>query len=195
MRTLCDLEDNHSLRERGENIAAFLFFLKLKHPDHYSLIEATVQQVAPFFGAFNLQPSRLNENKIQIEWQESGHPGYFNSSSLSDGTLRFICLCALLLQPELPALLILDEPELGLHPAAIVILADLLQSASRRTQILVATQSVTLVNHLTPEQVWTVNREGDQSVFSKLDQTDYAGWIDDYALGEMWEKNLIEARP
>jgi predicted ATPase len=195
IRTLCDLEDNHRLRPKGENLAAFLFFLKLKHPDHFSLIEATIQQVAPFFGGFNLQPSRLNEDKIQIEWEESGHPGYFNGSALSDGTLRFICLCALLLQPELPTLLVLDEPELGLHPAAIALLADLLVAAAEKTQIIVATQSVTLVNQLTPEQVWTVNREGDQSVFTKLDQTDYSTWLDDYALGELWEKNLINARP
>ncbi len=192
---ICDLEDNRILRPQAENLAAFLYLLQVKHPDHFSLIEDTVKQIAPFFGGFQLKPSRLNESKIRLEWTEAGHDGYFNATSLSDGTLRFICLATLLLQPELPAVVLLDEPELGLHPAAVALLADLLSAASERTQVVVGTQSVTLINHLTPDQVWTVNREGDQSVFLKLSRADYSTWLDDYALGELWEKNLIKARP
>lgn len=191
----CDLEDNEYLRPQAENIAAFLYFLEKKHEDHFSLIEDTIRQIAPFFGEFRLKPSRLNEDKIRLEWVEKGHDTYFNATSLSDGTLRFICLATLLLQPELPAVVLLDEPELGLHPAAVSLLADLLSAASEKTQVIVGTQSVTLINHLTPEQVWTVNREDDQSVFKKLTQSDYSAWLDDYALGELWEKNLINARP
>lgn len=159
------------------------------------MIQDTIRQIAPFFGGFQLKPSRLNESKIRLEWIEKGHDGYFNATSLSDGTLRFICLATLLLQPELPTVLLLDEPELGLHPAAVALLADLLAAASEKTQVVVATQSVTLINQLTPDQVWTVNREDDQSVFTKLNQADYSTWLDDYALGELWEKNLIQARP
>lgn len=192
---VCDLEDNLVLRPQAENLAAFLYYLQEKHPDHFSLIEDTVSQIAPFFDGFVLKPSRLNESKIRLEWKESGHDGYFNATSLSDGTLRFICLATLLLQPDLPAVVLLDEPELGLHPAAVALLADLLSAASERTQVIVGTQSVTLINHLTPEQVWTVNREGDQSVFLKLNQSDFSTWLEDYSLGELWEKNLIKARP
>lgn len=192
---LCDVEDNRILRPQAENLAAFLYYLQTKHPDHFALVEDTIQQIAPFFGGFQLKPSRLNEGKIRLEWVEKGHDGYFNATSLSDGTLRFICLATLLLQPELPAIVLLDEPELGLHPAAVALLADLLSAASEKTQVIVGTQSVTLINNLIPEQIWTVNREGDQSVFQKLDQTDYANWLDDYALGDLWEKNLINARP
>jgi predicted ATPase len=192
---ICDLEDNSVLRPQAENLAAFLYFLQEKHADHFSLIEDTVSQIAPFFDSFVLKPSRLNESKIRLEWKEVGHDGYFNATSLSDGTLRFICLATLLLQPELPAVVLLDEPELGLHPAAVALLADLLSAASQRTQVIVGTQSVTLINHLTPDQVWTVNREGDQSVFLKLNQSDYSTWLEDYSLGELWEKNLIKARP
>lgn len=197
MKASCDLEDNRYLRPQAENLPAFLFYLQERQPDHFRLIEDTIRQVAPFFGAFQLAPSRLNPEKIRLEWQEKGNDGYFNATAFSDGTLRFICLVTLLLQPKenLPSLILLDEPELGLHPAAISLLADLLTSASENTQILVETQSVTLVNHLTPEQVWTVNREGDQSVFKRLEESDYTGWLDDYALGELWEKNLIKARP
>lgn len=195
MKGVSDIEDNRVLRPQAENLAAFLYYLQEKKPDYFSLIEDTVRQIAPFFGRFQLEPRRLNESTIRLEWQEKGHDGYFNASSFSDGTLRFICLATLLLQPELPTVLLLDEPELGLHPAAVALLADLLVAASEKTQVLVATQSVTLINHLTPDQVWTVNREENQTVFNRLNQGDYSTWLDDYSLGELWEKNLIKARP
>ncbi|MDP3851623.1 MAG: AAA family ATPase [Luteolibacter sp.] len=140
---------------------------------------------------FVLKPSRLNESKIRMEWLEKGHEGYFNATSLSDGTLRFICLVTLLLQPDLPGLILLDEPELGLHPAAVALLSDLLISASQRAQILVASQSVTLINHLEPDQVWTVNREEDQSTFHQLSHEDLSAWMDRYALGELWENKEL----
>ena len=154
-----------------------------------------MRQIAPFFEEFRLAPSKLNENKIRLEWKEKGSDAYFNASSLSDGTLRFICLATLLLQPQLPAVVLLDEPELGLHPAAVTLLADLLGSAATRTQVIVATHSVTLVNQFEPDSVWTVDREDNQSVFRHLSQTDMSAWLNDYGLGELWEKNVLGARP
>jgi predicted ATPase len=191
----CDLEDNRFLRSQAENLAAFLFWMKEKHVEHYANIVATVRQIAPFFDDFLLSPSRLNESRIRLEWRERGSDAYFNAHSLSDGTLRFICLATLLLQPELPGIVLLDEPELGLHPAAITLLADLLSSASERTQVLVATQSVTLVNQFGPGEVWAVDRGDRQSVFRHLSGEDMSDWLDDYALGELWEKNLLGGRP
>ncbi|MCX6924117.1 MAG: AAA family ATPase [Verrucomicrobia bacterium] len=157
--------------------------------------EITLRQIAPFFEEFRLPPSKLNESKIRLEWKEKGSDAYFNASSLSDGTLRFLCLTTLLLQPQLPAVVLLDEPELGLHPAAVTLLADLLSAAATRTQVIVATQSVTLVNLFEPESVWAVDREDSQSVFRHLSQQDMSTWMDDYGLGEMWEKNILGARP
>ncbi|MFD2304397.1 AAA family ATPase [Roseibacillus ishigakijimensis] len=193
----CAVEDNRLLRPRAENLAAYLYFLQQKHPEHLALIEDTIRQIAPFFDGFRLAPSRLNEDKIRLEWQEKGQDGYFNATALSDGTLRFICLTTLLLQPEedLPTVLLLDEPELGLHPAAVALLADLLSSCAEKCQVIVATQSVTLINQLHPEQVWTVDRENAQSVFRQLNENSYRQWLDDYSLGELWEKNLLNARP
>ncbi len=191
----CDVDDNHFLRPQAENLAAFLFWMQQKQPDHFALIEDTVRQITPFFDSFRLEPQRLNQEKIRLEWRERGSDTYFNASSLSDGTLRFICLAALLLQPELPAVVLLDEPELGLHPAAVALLASLLSSAAAKTQVLVATQSVTLVNQFEPAQVWTVDRKDGQSVFARLDGADMSNWLEDYALGELWEKNIIGARP
>ncbi|HEV7487538.1 MAG TPA: AAA family ATPase [Thermoanaerobaculia bacterium] len=190
-----DVDDNRFLRPQAENLAAFLYWLQEKHPDHMANIRDTVRQIAPFFDRFQLAPLRLNPSKIKLEWQEKGTDSYFNASAMSDGTLRFICLATLLLQPTLPPLVLLDEPELGLHPAAITLLANLLASAATRTQVMVATQSVTLVNQFEPTQVWTVDRSGHESVFRHLSEAGMAGWLDDYALGELWEKNVLGARP
>jgi predicted ATPase len=190
-----DVEDNSVLRPQAENLAAFLYWMGQKQPDHYANIQDTLRQIAPFFEEFRLAPSKLNESKIRLEWKEKGSEAYFNASSLSDGTLRFLCLTTLLLQPQLPTLVLLDEPELGLHPAAVTLLADLLSSAATRAQVIVATQSVTLVNQFEPDAVWTVDRQDQQSVFRQLNQTDMTNWLDDYGLGELWEKNVLGARP
>lgn len=190
-----DVHDNRFLRPQAENLPAFLYLLQEKYPDHMANIRDTIRQIAPFFDRFRLAPLRLNPSKIKLEWQEKGTDSYFTASALSDGTLRFICLATLLLQPTLPPLVLLDEPELGLHPAAITLLASLLASASTRTQVIVATQSVTLVNQFEPSDVWTVDREEHQSVFRRLSETKMEGWLEDYALGELWEKNVLGARP
>lgn len=190
-----DVEDNRVLRPQAENLAAFLYWMQEKQHDHFASIQDTIRQIAPFFQEFRLEPRKLNKEKIRLEWKEKGSDAYFNASSLSDGTLRFMCLATLLLQPQLPAVVLLDEPELGLHPAAINLLAGLLESASTQTQVIVGTQSVTLVNQLTPESVWTVDREEGQSVFRHLADEDMTSWLNDYGMGELWEKNLLGARP
>ncbi|HEY0097178.1 MAG TPA: AAA family ATPase [Archangium sp.] len=113
---------------------------------HHGRIVSTLRLVAPFFDDFRLRPSPFNEQKLQLEWSERNSDAYFNAHALSDGTLRFICLATLLLQPNLPSLILIDEPELGLHPYAIQVLAGLVRSASQKTQVILSTQSVTVVN-------------------------------------------------
>jgi predicted ATPase len=194
-KSTSDINDNQFFRPQAENLAAFLYYLQQQKPHSFSLIQDTVRQIAPFFDKFQLAPLRLNPSKIRLEWNERGNDAYFNASSLSDGTLRFICLCVLLLQPDLPPLILIDEPELGLHPAAITVLANMLESAATKTQVIVATQSVTLVNQFSPENVWTVDRVDGQSVFTQLNSADRTEWLENYALGELWEKNLLGARP
>lgn len=195
------IDDNRDLRSDASNLAAFLYMLQQRNPDNFRNIEDSIRQIAPFFGRFNLEPSRLTPDRIRLEWQENGSDAYFNAASLSDGTLRFMCLATLLQQPRLPAVILLDEPELGLHPAAIALLAGLLSAASMRTQVIVATQSVTLVNQFAPEHICIVDREDRQSVFKRLDQSELQVWLNEYGghegygLGELWEKNLLGARP
>lgn len=190
-----DIDDNRFLRPDAGNLAAFLYLMKEKNNAHYQNIEDTVRQLTPFFKGFKLTPTELNLEKIRLEWEEKGSDTYFNASALSDGTLRFICLSTLLLQPNLPSVVLIDEPELGLHPAAIQVLAGMLQSASTHAQLLVATQSVTLINQLEPDQVWVVDREDRESKFRHLKGTDMSSWLENYSLGELWEKNILGGRP
>lgn len=189
------VDDNRTLRADAGNLAAFLLLLREKQEDIYNNIVDTVRMAAPFFEDFDLHPDRRNTNKIKLEWREKGSDSYFDASALSDGTLRFMSLATLLLQPEPPTTILLDEPELGLHPYAITLLAELLDAASKRTQLIVSTQSVTLVNQLKPEDIIVVDREESASTFSRLTQSEIASWLDDYALGELWEKNVIGGRP
>ncbi len=197
VKQTCNIADNKTLQPDARNLAAFLYLLENKHPDHFENIQDAVRMVAPFFDCFNLHPSQLNEDKIRLEWKEKGSDDYFNASALSDGTLRFICLATLLLQPEtiLPSIIFLDEPELGLHPYAITVLAGLLRSTSQRVQVIVATQSVTLVNQFEPEDIVVVDRDKEQSVFNRLDRPDMTDWLEEYGLGDLWEKNVLGGRP
>ena len=120
---------------------------------------------------------------------------YFDAYALSDGTLRFICLATLLLQPNPPVLILLDEPDLGLHPFAIRILAEMIAAASKRGQVLLATQSVTLLNNFAVQNVIVAENDGLKTTFNRLDLEKLKGWLDDFSLGELWEKNVLGGRP
>ncbi|MCA9996331.1 MAG: AAA family ATPase [Anaerolineales bacterium] len=192
-----DLHDNRFLRSDASNLAAYLYLLQETELDYYQNIVNAIRLIAPFFNDFALRPSPFNPEKIRLEWQERGSDMVFGASALSDGTLRFISLATLLLQPpdKLPSTILLDEPELGLHPYAITVLANLLQSAAERTQVIVSTQSVTLVNQFDPEDIIVVDREDGQSVFRHLAPDAIDDWLEDYGLGELWEKNVLGGRP
>lgn len=196
MKGKCNIDDNVSLKNNGSNIAAFLYYLQEKHPKHFMRIEKTVASVSPFFKGFNLMPNRLNERLIQLEWKQKGAADtYFNAYQLSDGTLRFICLATLLLQPNPPKTIIIDEPELGLHPVAVRKLASLIKKVSAETQVIISTQAVNLVDNFAPEDIIVVDRQDDATVFTRLDSEALAGWLEDYSLGEIWEKNVIGGQP
>lgn len=197
IKTSCQLEDNYSLRNDGSNIAAFLYFLKKKEPKHFARIEKMIQSVAPFFAKFRLTPSRLNEQYISLEWREKNHPdSYFNAYHLSDGTLRFICLATLLMQPRPPKTIIIDEPELGLHPVAVNKLAALIRKASKHSQVIISTQSINLVDNFDPEDVIVTDRDAKLcSTFKRLDSSELSAWSEDYTLGDLWGKNQIGAQP
>jgi predicted ATPase len=177
------------------NLAAFLYRLwRLRHPE-YSRIVETVRRVAPSFQDFILEPEAGAESTIRLRWKHRGVDTPFDVSQLSDGTLRFVCLAALLLQPAPPSVIVLDEPELGLHPYAIQLLAGMMRSAAAHTQIVAATQSVTLANQFGPEDLIVVDTVGNASAFRRLDPEALAHWLDEYRLGDLWEENLIGGTP
>ena len=197
MKKTADLNDNRFFRPDGANLAPFLYYLREKHESSYSLIRRTVQRVAPFFDDFALAPQQLNEDKIRLEWRHKGTDAYFDAASLSDGSLRFIALATLLLQPESlrPSVILLDESELGLHPYAITMLASLLKQAATQTQIILATQSPLLLDHFEPEDVLVADRVNGQTQLTRLDTPSLETWLQDYSLGQLWEKNEIGGRP
>jgi predicted ATPase len=150
--------------------------------------------VIPCFADFDL---RDDHGSMLLQWRERGSDMLFDVSQASDGSLRTMALVTLLKQPEadLPAILILDEPELGLHPYAIDVVAGLLRAASNHTQVIVATQSTAFVNCFEPEDVVVVNRSGMESTFERQSAEKLGEWLDDYSLAELWEKNVIGGRP
>ena len=191
------LNDNRYLRHDGSNLAAFLYFLREKHGRSYDMILRTVRLVAPFIDDFILEPLALNEDRILLEWRHRRSDDYFDASALSDGSLRFIALATLLLQPKelRPSVIIVDEPELGLHPYAMTILASLVKQASVKTQIVLATQSSLLLDHFNAEDVLVVDRVEGTTQFTRLDGERLKNWLKDYSLGELWEKNELGGRP
>jgi predicted ATPase len=191
----CGTNDYANLREDGGNIAAFLFRLQESHPQHFKIIERVIQSIAPFFHSFYLAPDEINPMQIFLRWQEKGSDQLFTAHNLSDGTLRMICLTTLLMQPILPSAIIIDEPELGLHPFAIQKLAAMLTSASLKTQIIVSTQSINLVDQFTADDVIVVEREKNQTVFKRQSEEALAVWREEYSVGELWSKNVLGGTP
>lgn len=196
MRREHSVRDWEYLRPDAANIAAYLLYLSQNNPQAYALIRDTVRQIAPFFDDFMLRPTtRGPEELVRLEWKQRGSDFPFQPYQLSDGTIRFICLATALLQPNLPSTIVIDEPELGLHPVAIALLAAMIQSAATKTQIIVSTQSPTLLDHFAPEDVIVVNRYQGQSTFQRLNSEQLKEWLDEYTIGELWQKNVVEGGP
>lgn len=197
MKKTVDIDDNDHLRSDASNLAAFLYFLNRRHESSYSLIRRALQRVAPFFDDFVLRPQKLNPEKIRLEWRHKGSNSYFDSSSFSDGTLRFIALATLLLQPEIyrPSVIVVDEPELGLHPYAITMLGSLIKQSSTKTQVIISTQSPLLLDQFQPEDVLVADLVDGGTRFTRLESTKLEKWLEDYSLGQLWEKNEFGGRP
>jgi len=191
------INDNAFLHFNAGNIASFLFLLQQTEKNYYDNIVRSVRLAAPFFDNFILRKDPFGSETIRLEWKEIGSEKIFPASALSDGTLRFICLSTLLLQPSklMPSIIIIDEPELGLHPYAITLLAGLLKKASSEKQVIVSTQSVPLVNQFLPEDLLVVAKQSSATVFNRLDISELTQWLNEYALGDLWEKNIIGGRP
>ena len=191
------INDNLYLRPDARNLAAFLYLLKDQHFTHYKRIVKTIRLVAPFFGDFLLRPQPDSKDQIELEWTEKGEDVPFKAHLFSDGTLRFICLATVLMQPEelQPETILIDEPELGLHPFAINLLASLLRSTSKKNQVIVSTQSTDLLNEFSSDDVIVADRTAGVTHLHRLDSDALKNWLSEYSLGELWQKNVLGGRP
>lgn len=198
LRTHARLEDDQALRSDGGNLAACLYRLQQSQDAGdrraWVRIHAYVRRIAP--SVKELCPTPVGERAVRLDWIDE-RDERFGAHQLSDGTLRAIALIAALAQPveRLPRLISIDEPELGLHPAAISVIAELARAASRHVQILLATQSTILLDHFAPEEVVVVEREGGCSVLRRLDPAALQVWLEEYTLSELFNKGVIGGRP
>ena len=197
-RQYCYVGDNRWLMPDAGNLAAILYELKNKTESAaYRRIVTTIRRIAPFFDDFELEPSGANNKDIILNWKQKDSDQIFGPHQLSDGTLRAISLVTLLLQPveNLPNVVIVDEPELGLHPAAKTIIAGLFKKASHHCQVIVATQSAALLDAFDPEDIIVVERDARESTFKRLDPAALTEWLVEYSVGQLWEKNVLGGGP
>lgn len=197
MRRVCYIEANRHLYPDGGNVAAMLYAYREAHPTVYQRIVATVRQMAPFIDDFVLEPERLQSQQIALKWRQSGSDYEFGPHQLSDGTLRMIALTTLLLQPEadLPLLIALDEPELGLHPTAIHVLSDLVRKVSHHCQVVLATQSTVFVDCFDLSEIVIASTDDGATSLLRPDPEQLQEWLDDYTVSELWEKNVLGGGP
>ena len=193
IKTLSYLSDCRYLHEDGSNIASLLYRFKHQYPKDFEIFEYTIKSVSPFFNNLYLAPYELNEEMILLRFIENEM--IFPASSLSDGILRFICLASILLFPEKPLTIFLDEPELGLHPFAIEKLGAMIEVASTDSQIIISTQSVDLINQFSADDIIVVKREDDETKFERQSEKDLENWLENYSIGEIWRSNIIGGTP
>ena len=202
IRTLQDVRRDRFLLSTGGNLASFLHMLRQAYPAHYARILATVRLVVPYLHDFVLEPSRLNEGRIELRWRDHNPDYEFGPHQLSDGSLRAIALITALMQPDelMPSVIVIDEPELGLHPAAVATVAQLVQAISSKRQIIVATQSPKFISAFDPQDIVVMERSDDergvgQSVIKSLSREDLGEWIDQYDLGQLYDMNVTGGGP
>ena len=183
--------DKYVLYSKGQNLGAFLYNIRETAPVSYNLIVNTVQSIAPYFGDFYLMPTE--NGMVRLQWTSRYSETIYGPTDLSDGTIRFIALATLFLQPKLPATIIIDEPELGLHPAAITKLSGMIKSASKKNcQIIAATQSTDLLSNFQSDDIIAVDLVDGASHFQKLDNKALQLWLENnYSLDELWKRNII----
>lgn len=185
------VNDVYYLYEKGENLAAFLYGIREKEPIVYKRIVRVIQSIAPYFSDFYFNVSAADT--VRLQWTDKYSSTVYGPTDLSDGTVRFIALTTLFLQPVPPKVIIIDEPELGLHPLAIQKLAGLIKSVSARgTQVIIATQSADLISNFDAEDVITVNQTDGVSVMERLKPESLELWLEDYTLGDLWKQNILK---
>lgn len=185
------VNDSYHLYSKGGNLAAFLYGIMTKHPLVYKRIVRVIQSVAPFFHDFYLVPNE--SGNVRLQWKDKFSEVIYGPNDLSDGTIRFIALTILFMQPDLPKVIVIDEPELGLHPVAIDKLAGLIKMAANKgTQVIAATQNAELISNFEPSDILTVDQRDGQSEIKRLNADDLSQWLNDYTIGDLWKQRIMK---
>lgn len=186
IRQRWDTSDHARLRSDGGNLAAVLLDLKENDGPRYRLIVQQIQRVFPSLEDFVLDPVA---GKVLLRWKSKYSDKVFGAHLTSDGSLRLFCLMTLLNLPEsrLPAIMFLDEPELGLHPHAITLVSEMIKRVAQTRQVFVATQSPYMVDCFALENIIIAEAQDGATTLRSLPQAEYQAWLDDeYALSDIW---------
>lgn len=195
IRGASHINDSSYFRSDGGNLAAFLYLMRDRFPQIYTSIIGVTKQIAPYIDKITIEDEYAS-SFARLKWTEKAGNDYsFDASQMSDGTLRALALVTLLMQPQKPPMICIDEPELGLHPEAIMILGDLIKIASESTQIIISTQSTKLIDCFEPENIIVVDRMNGDTIYNRLDLEKYKTWFDDYSISETWDTNVFGGRP
>ena len=196
LRRRASTEDTFRLQPDGGNLPAFLWRLRTEKEDAFLRISRTLEQILPWFRELVLVPE---DRSILLRCRVAGRADSpISVSQMSDGTLRLIALLTVLNLPgdRQPSLTVIDEPELGLHPAAEGAVARMIRSSAEQgAQFVIATQSATFLSHFDPEDIVVVENDEGASTFQRHTREELAGWLERYSLGQIWMKNLIGGRP
>lgn len=194
MKISWDSTDSGRLRSDGANLASVLSLLEREDKPRFELICRYVSLAVPVFDRFEIKEEY---GKVQLRWKQKDMDKTMGAHMTSDGMLRFFALVTLLnLPPEmLPGVLLLDEPELGLHPAAITLIGAMIDSVAMDRQVIVATQSPLLVDNFRLDEILALELENGRTTVRRFDDADYGQWLDEYSTGELWQKNVLGGRP
>ena len=190
----CDSSDNAQLRSHGGNLAAILLRLEREDIRRFDMICNHIGRVLPVFDRFEIEETR---GTALLRWKAKGTDKTFGAHLTSDGSLRLFALVTLLNLPSdmLPGVVLLDEPELGLHPAAIGLIAGMINQRRLDRQFVVATQSPRFVDSFGLDEIIVLELRDGRTEFRRLDPDEYRHWIEEFSPGQLWEKNVLGGRP
>lgn len=178
--------------EDGQRLYAVLYNLRTEHPEVYGRITENLRQAFPGFD--RLEFPVVARGQVIINWYDTHSPIPLDQTQLSEGTLRYLWLLTILLSPQKPNVLLIDEPEVSLHPRMLMLLAGVMREASLDSQILVASHSDHLLRWLDPEQVLVCDKSDDNTTIRKLDTESLKEWLSDYTLDELWHMGHLGGR-